>query len=119
MKFSGTISPVKWLNGGGGNVSKAISVLVLRVLIWMWLGTQSVLFIPVRAPCSHRPHWLAAEMSPHQEGMSEVPHGQTKRTDVRQASQGNPLQGGQVDATSSTQHCSSALTEVFRDFAQL
>jgi hypothetical protein len=34
MKFSRDISRVNWLNGEKANVSKTISVLVLRVLIW-------------------------------------------------------------------------------------
>jgi hypothetical protein len=54
MKFSQAISQVKWLNGEKTNVLKTISVLVLRLLIWIWLGTQPVLFIPVWALCS----WL-------------------------------------------------------------
>jgi hypothetical protein len=33
MKFSGAISWVKWLSGEQTNVSKTISVLVLRVLV--------------------------------------------------------------------------------------
>jgi hypothetical protein len=48
------INQAKWLNSEKTNVLKTISVLVLRVLIWIWLGTQSVLFIPVQAPRS----WL-------------------------------------------------------------
>jgi len=35
MKFSQAISRVKWLNGEKTNVSKFISVLVLRVPIWV------------------------------------------------------------------------------------
>jgi hypothetical protein len=38
MKFSRAISQVKWLSGEQTNVSKTISVLVLRVLVWQWLG---------------------------------------------------------------------------------
>jgi hypothetical protein len=38
MKFSQAISQVKWLSGEQTNVSKTISVLVLRVLVWQWLG---------------------------------------------------------------------------------
>jgi hypothetical protein len=34
MKFSRAISRVKWLSGEKTNVSKTISVLVLRVLVW-------------------------------------------------------------------------------------
>jgi hypothetical protein len=37
MKFSRAISRVKWLSGEKTNVSKTISVLVLRVLVWLWL----------------------------------------------------------------------------------
>jgi hypothetical protein len=33
MKFSQTISWVKWLNAEKTNISKSISVLILRVLI--------------------------------------------------------------------------------------
>jgi hypothetical protein len=35
MKFSWAVSQVKWLNGEETNVLKSISVLVLRVLIWI------------------------------------------------------------------------------------
>jgi hypothetical protein len=52
MKFSRAVSRLKWLNGEKNNVYKTISVLVLRVLIRMWLETESVLFIPVHSPCS-------------------------------------------------------------------
>jgi hypothetical protein len=47
MKFSQAVSQVKWLNGEKkkNGVSKDISVFI-RVLIWIWLGTWSVLFIP-------------------------------------------------------------------------
>jgi hypothetical protein len=42
MKFSRTISRVKLLSGEQTNVSKTISVLVLRVLVWhrstIWPG---------------------------------------------------------------------------------
>jgi hypothetical protein len=38
MKLSRAISRVKWLSGEKTNVSKTISVLVLRVLVWLWLG---------------------------------------------------------------------------------
>jgi hypothetical protein len=38
MKFSRAISRVTWLSGEKTNVSKTISVLVLRVLVWLWLG---------------------------------------------------------------------------------
>jgi hypothetical protein len=38
MKFSWAISRVKWLSGEKTNVSKTSSVLVLRVLVWLWLG---------------------------------------------------------------------------------
>jgi hypothetical protein len=38
MKFSRAISRVKWLSGEQTNVSKTISVLVLWVLVWQWLG---------------------------------------------------------------------------------
>jgi hypothetical protein len=38
MKFSWAISWVKWLSGDKTNISKTISVLVLRVLVWLWLG---------------------------------------------------------------------------------
>jgi len=38
MKFSRDISRVKWLSGEKANVSKTISVLVLRVLVRLWLG---------------------------------------------------------------------------------
>jgi len=36
MKFSWAISRVKWLSGEKTNVSKTISVLVLRVLVLPW-----------------------------------------------------------------------------------
>jgi hypothetical protein len=36
MKFSWAISQVKWLSSEQTNVSKTISVLVLRVLVWSW-----------------------------------------------------------------------------------
>jgi hypothetical protein len=42
MKFSRAISGAKWLNGEKTNVSETVSVLVLRVLIWIWLGKTSV-----------------------------------------------------------------------------
>jgi hypothetical protein len=35
MKFSQAISQVKWLNREKTNISKTISVLVLRMLIWI------------------------------------------------------------------------------------
>jgi hypothetical protein len=38
MKFSRAISRVKWLSGEQTNVSKTISVLNLRVLVWQRLG---------------------------------------------------------------------------------
>jgi hypothetical protein len=38
------ISRVKWLSGEKINISKSISVLVLRVLVWLWLGKT---FCPV------------------------------------------------------------------------
>jgi len=38
--FSRAISRVKWLSGEK-NVSKTISVLVLRVLVWLSLGVRS------------------------------------------------------------------------------
>jgi hypothetical protein len=44
MKFSWAISRVKWLSREKTNVSKTFSVLVLRVLVWLWLGKT---FCPV------------------------------------------------------------------------
>jgi hypothetical protein len=44
MKFSRAVSRVKWLNGVKINVSKTISVLVLRVLMWIRLSYLSGLF---------------------------------------------------------------------------
>jgi hypothetical protein len=41
MKFSRAISRVKWLIGGKTNVSKTISVLVLKGRVWLWLGKTS------------------------------------------------------------------------------
>jgi len=38
------------LNGEKNNVSRTICIIVLRVLIWLWLGTNSILFIRARAP---------------------------------------------------------------------
>jgi hypothetical protein len=35
MKFSLAVSWVKWVNDEKTNISKTISVLVLRVLIWI------------------------------------------------------------------------------------
>jgi hypothetical protein len=35
MKFSWAISQVKWLSGEITNVLKTISVLILRVLVWL------------------------------------------------------------------------------------
>jgi len=50
MKFSRAISWVKWSSGEKTNVSKTISVLVLRVLRWSWLGKNILSkFIPVLA----------------------------------------------------------------------
>jgi hypothetical protein len=54
IKFSRATSRVKWLNDEKTNVSRTISILVLRVL--KWLESPSVLYIPARAPCS----WLHA-----------------------------------------------------------
>jgi len=47
MKFSRAISRVKWLSGEKNNVSKSVSVLVLRVLVWLWLGRNflSILYL--------------------------------------------------------------------------
>jgi hypothetical protein len=41
MKFTRAISRVKWLRGERTNVSKTISVLVLRVLLWLWFGMKT------------------------------------------------------------------------------
>jgi hypothetical protein len=38
MKFSRAIIRVKWFSSEKTNVSKTISLLVLRVLVWLWLG---------------------------------------------------------------------------------
>jgi hypothetical protein len=44
MKFSQAISQVKWLSGEKTNISKTISVLVLRVLVWDRDGLRNVGF---------------------------------------------------------------------------
>jgi hypothetical protein len=38
--MSRAISRVKWLNGEKTNSLKTISDLVLRVMMWIWLGTH-------------------------------------------------------------------------------
>jgi hypothetical protein len=37
MKFSWAISQVNWLSSEKTNISNTISVLILRVLVWLWL----------------------------------------------------------------------------------
>jgi hypothetical protein len=41
MKSSRAVSWVKWLNGEKTSVSNTIPVLVRRVLIWIWLESES------------------------------------------------------------------------------
>jgi len=53
MKFFRVISQVMWLNGEQTNDSRTISVLIHSVVTW--LGIQSVVYIPVRAPFSLLP----------------------------------------------------------------
>jgi hypothetical protein len=43
MKFSRAIRRVKWLSGEQTNISKTISVLVLRLLVWLWFGKTFLL----------------------------------------------------------------------------
>jgi hypothetical protein len=38
IKFSGATNRSIWLNGEKTNVSKTITFLVLRILVWQWLG---------------------------------------------------------------------------------
>jgi hypothetical protein len=49
MMFSRAISRVKWLSGEKTNVSKIISVLVIRVLVWLYYSSNSCSFFPL--PC--------------------------------------------------------------------
>jgi hypothetical protein len=52
MKFSRAISRVKWLRGEKTNVSKTISVLIFRVLVWLWLGGGGGIFLQLTKPVS-------------------------------------------------------------------
>jgi hypothetical protein len=52
MKFSQAISRVKWFSGEKTNVSKTISVLVLRVLVWLCLEGGRGTFLPLIMPVS-------------------------------------------------------------------
>jgi hypothetical protein len=73
MKFFRAISRVKWLSGEQTNVSKTISVLVLRVLVWKWLSdngcqtstlrtrTEMVFETLVCSPLNHLTRLIARE----------------------------------------------------------
>jgi hypothetical protein len=57
MKFSQAISQVKWLGGEKTNILKTISVLVLRVLVWLVFETL------VFSPLNHLTWLIARENS--------------------------------------------------------
>jgi len=55
MKFSRAISRAIWLSGENTNVSKTISLLVLRILVWQWLGKNILTkYIPGQVCLSDR-----------------------------------------------------------------
>jgi hypothetical protein len=55
MKFSRAISRVKWLSGEQTNVSKTISVLVLRVLVWLTARENFIILSRRESNKSHTP----------------------------------------------------------------
>jgi hypothetical protein len=61
MKFSRAISWVKWLSGEKSDVSKTISVLVLRALVWLRTRTEMVFETLVFLPLNHLIRPIARE----------------------------------------------------------
>jgi hypothetical protein len=60
MNFSRAISKVKWLSGEKTNVLKAVSVLILRVLVTLRMRTEMVFEMLVFSPLNHLT-WLIAQ----------------------------------------------------------